>query len=134
MHPTLACLSKASRRALTPKRGNKDYYKGTRQAYLPGGHRTGAPGKHVVGGKAKYRLLDEKVRVFVAPPIEQIQNSTLKAYVSTRVPVDRSINEQLYGKLPRGGLTPEVYYQVAPRVEASQPEASQAEAISQPQQ
>lgn len=29
MFPTLACLSKASRRALTPKRGNKDFYKGS---------------------------------------------------------------------------------------------------------
>ena len=28
MFPTLARLSKASRLALTPKRGNKDYYKG----------------------------------------------------------------------------------------------------------
>lgn len=45
---------------------------GTRQAFLPGGHRTGAPGKHVIGGKAKYRLVDEKVRVFVAPPISEI--------------------------------------------------------------
>ncbi|EIN08689.1 hypothetical protein PUNSTDRAFT_69135 [Punctularia strigosozonata HHB-11173 SS5] len=78
MFPTLARFSKASRRPLTPKRGNKDYYKGTRQAYLPGGHRTGAPGKHVVRGKAKYRLLDEKVRVFVAPPIDQIVNSAVR--------------------------------------------------------
>ncbi|EGO29521.1 hypothetical protein SERLADRAFT_378485, partial [Serpula lacrymans var. lacrymans S7.9] len=68
-HPTVVCLSKASRRALTPKRGNKDFYKGTRQAFLPGGHRTGAPGKHVIGGSAKYRLLDEKVRIFIAPSV-----------------------------------------------------------------
>ncbi|GBE85340.1 hypothetical protein BKA93DRAFT_362602 [Sparassis latifolia] len=68
MFPTLVRLSKASRRTLTAKRGNKDYYKGTRQATLPGGHRTGAPGKHVIGGKAKYRLIDEQVRFFVAPP------------------------------------------------------------------
>ncbi|KAF5367419.1 hypothetical protein D9758_003617 [Tetrapyrgos nigripes] len=60
MFPTVARLSKASRKPLTTKRGNKDYYKGTRQAFLPGGHRTGAPGVHVVRGKAKYRLLDEK--------------------------------------------------------------------------
>ncbi|KAG1790143.1 hypothetical protein EV424DRAFT_958726 [Suillus variegatus] len=55
---TAVCLSKASRRALTPKRGNKDFYKG--HAFLPGGHRTGAPGKHVIRGASKYRLLDEK--------------------------------------------------------------------------
>ncbi|KAH9975364.1 hypothetical protein BGW80DRAFT_1296720 [Lactifluus volemus] len=78
MFPTLARLSKASRFPLTPKRGNKDYYKGTRQAYLPGGHRTGAPGKHVVRGKAKYRLSDEKVRFFVAPPIEEIRSSLVR--------------------------------------------------------
>ena len=72
MIPTAVRASKASRAPLTPKRGNKDFYKGTRQAFLPGGRRTGAPGKHVVGGKAKYRLIDEKVRVFVAPPINTI--------------------------------------------------------------
>ncbi|KAF8438954.1 hypothetical protein L210DRAFT_3542735 [Boletus edulis BED1] len=81
MHPTLACLSKASRRALTPKRGNKDFYKGTRQAALPGGHRTGAPGRFVIRGTSKYRLLDEKVRVFVGPSIEEITQSELKPYV-----------------------------------------------------
>jgi hypothetical protein len=48
---------------------------GTRQAFLPGGHRTGAPGKHVIRGRAKYRLLDDKVRVYVAPPIEEIEAS-----------------------------------------------------------
>ena len=98
MFPTLARLSKASRLPLTPKRGNKDFYKGkltywtvwlllltehpattgTRQAYLPGGHRTGAPGKHVVRGKSKYRLLDEKVRFFVAPPVEEINASPVR--------------------------------------------------------
>ena len=51
---------------------------GTRQAYLPGGHRTGAPGKHVVRGKAKYRLLDENVRFFVAPPVEEISSSPVR--------------------------------------------------------
>ena len=48
---------------------------GTRQAYLPGGLRTGAPGKHVVAGKAKYRLVDEQVRYFVAPSIEDLNNT-----------------------------------------------------------
>ncbi|KAG9313650.1 hypothetical protein JVU11DRAFT_5982 [Chiua virens] len=81
MHPTLACLSKASRRALTPKRGNKDFYKGTRQATLPGGHRTGAPGRFVIRGTSKYRLLDEKVRVFVGPGVGEITQSDLKPYV-----------------------------------------------------
>src|SRR6266403_1148509 len=51
---------------------------GTRQAYLPGGHRTGTPGKHVVRGKAKYRLLDENVRFFVAPPVEEINSSPVR--------------------------------------------------------
>ncbi|KAG8216653.1 hypothetical protein J3R82DRAFT_6850 [Butyriboletus roseoflavus] len=97
MHPTLACLSKASRRALTPKRGNKDFYKGafsqskstplldtsrppigTRQATLPGGHRTGAPGRFVIRGTSKYRLLDEKVRVFVGPSMEEITQSEVR--------------------------------------------------------
>lgn len=51
---------------------------GTRQAYLPGGHRTGAPGKHVVNGSAKYRLLDEKVRIFVAPSQADINRSPVR--------------------------------------------------------
>lgn len=53
-------------------------FTGTRQAYLPGGLRTGAPGKHVVKGKSKYRLLDEQVRYFVAPPIQDIVNSPVR--------------------------------------------------------
>ncbi|TFY81291.1 hypothetical protein EWM64_g2725 [Hericium alpestre] len=109
MFPTLARLSKASRRALTPKRGNKDFYKGTRQAFLPGGPRTGAPGRHVVGGKAKYRLLDEKVRFFVAPPIEEINNSPLKAYVDRNFSLSNAQKKEVFGKLPPGGITPEYY-------------------------
>jgi large subunit ribosomal protein L41 len=58
---------------------------GTRQAYLPGGHRTGAPGKHVVRGKAKYRLLDEKVRFFVAPPVEEINSSPVRPKLVLRL-------------------------------------------------
>ena len=59
----------------------------------------------------------------------------LKAYVSTTVPVSRAFNKELYGKLPRGGLTPEHYYKIAPRLDPAQVEASvQAETISQPQQ
>lgn len=72
----------ASRLPLTTKRGNKDFYKGTRQAVTPGaGPKTGAPGKHVVRGKAKYRLLDDRVRIFVGPGIEQIERSTVSICV-----------------------------------------------------
>ncbi|EKM76678.1 hypothetical protein AGABI1DRAFT_115590 [Agaricus bisporus var. burnettii JB137-S8] len=104
MFSTVVRCSKASRRPLTPKRGNKDYYKGTRQAFLPGGHRTGAPGKHVIGGKAKYRLLDEKVRVFVAPPVAEIESSPLKPYVSRSVYLSKKERQAVFGKLPAGGL------------------------------
>jgi len=110
MFPTLVRLSKASRRPLTPKRGNKDYYKGTRQAYLPGGHRTGAPGKHVVRGTAKYRLIDEKVRVFIAPSIEEINNTPLKPYVEISAKLTKRQIKDVYGKLPQGGLTASHYY------------------------
>ncbi|KAI0266561.1 hypothetical protein BC834DRAFT_875181 [Gloeopeniophorella convolvens] len=115
MFPTVARLSKASRLPLTPKRGNKDFYKGTRQAYLPGGHRTGAPGKHVVQGKAKYRLLDEKVRFFVAPPVEEINSSPLRPYVDLGVRLSNVQKREILGKLPRGGMTAEHYLQKAPR-------------------
>ncbi|KAK2460136.1 hypothetical protein APHAL10511_007815 [Amanita phalloides] len=116
MFPTIARLSKASRRPLTPKRGNKDYYKGTRQAYLPGGLRTGAPGKHVVRGKAKYRLLDEQVRVFVAPPLDKINNSLLKPYVSLAARLTESEERAVFGRFkgPRG-LTPQHFLRVAQR-------------------
>jgi len=106
----LVRLSKASRRPLTPKRGNKDYYKGTRQAYLPGGHRTGAPGKYVFGSPHKYRLLDEKVRIFIAPSIEEIKNTPLKPYVAMNVKLTEGQKREVYGKLPRGGLTGSHYY------------------------
>ncbi|KZT13228.1 uncharacterized protein LAESUDRAFT_754218 [Laetiporus sulphureus 93-53] len=99
MFPTLARLSKASRRPLTSKRGNKDFYKGTGQAFLPGGHRTGAPGKHVVRGKAKYRLVDEKVRVFVAPSIEDIKNTKLRPYVDISFNLSKEEKDGVYKRL-----------------------------------
>ncbi|KAI6043878.1 hypothetical protein EDC04DRAFT_2645827 [Pisolithus marmoratus] len=100
MFPTAARLSKASRRPLTPKRGNKDFYKGTRQAFLPGGHRTGAPGRFIIRGSGKYRLLDEKVRVFVAPHITEINRCELKPYVHTETHVTTSQRKDLYSLMP----------------------------------
>ncbi|EIW70297.1 hypothetical protein TREMEDRAFT_30136 [Tremella mesenterica DSM 1558] len=67
MKPTTSIFG-ASRLPLTTKRGNKDFYKGARQSYVPGGgHRTGPPGKHMVSRKGKYRLLDDQVRFYVGP-------------------------------------------------------------------
>ncbi|GLB36968.1 putative mitochondrial ribosomal protein L27 [Lyophyllum shimeji] len=127
MFPTVARLSKASRRPLTPKRGNKDYYKGTRQAFLPGGLRTGAPGKHVIGGKAKYRLLDDKVRVFVAPPLDEILNSPLKPYVSVGVRLSREETQAALGPFEDSrGFSPEHLLKVA-REHAAAEEASEPE-------
>ena len=113
------------------------FFTGTRQAYLPGGLRTGAPGKHVVSGKAKYRLVDEQVRYFVAPSIEDLNNTPvsrhakrtdwsclltgshaspqLKPYVYSKVKLTRDQKNEIYGKMPQGGLTPEHYLKVAPR-------------------
>ncbi|KAJ3544987.1 hypothetical protein NM688_g5682 [Phlebia brevispora] len=116
MFATLVRMSKASRRPLTPKRGNKDYYKGTRQAFLPGGPRTGPPGKHVIKGKSKYRLVDEQVRYFVAPPVDIINNSPLKPYVSVKASLTLEQRNEIYGKLPPGGLTPQYYLQIAPKI------------------
>ncbi|KAF8920549.1 hypothetical protein CPB85DRAFT_1271834 [Mucidula mucida] len=123
MFPTLARLSKASRRPLTSKKANKDFYKGTRQGALPGGPFTGAPGKHVVRGKAKYRLVDEQVRVFVAPPIDVIRNSPLKPYVARTVFLsDQELLKETRRMTDRpqywaagmgpGGLSPERYLDV----------------------
>ncbi|KAL9710406.1 hypothetical protein Ac2012v2_006707 [Leucoagaricus gongylophorus] len=126
MFATLVRCSKASRKPLTPKRGNKDYYKGTRQAFLPGGHRTGAPGKHVIGGKAKYRLVDEKVRVFVAPPISEILSTPLKPYVARTVHLTKSEKRGVLGKLPPGGL------QGAQLLELSRAKANESVAVGPP--
>jgi len=111
MFPSRAVLSKASRMPLTSKRGNKDFYKGTGAAYLPGGHRTGAPGRHIIRGKGKYRLIDEKVRYFVAPSIEDILSSPLKPYV--HVSTQMTDKDAIYGKLPRGGLDGGHYLKIA---------------------
>jgi len=123
MLPTAVRFSKASRVPLTPKRGNKDFYKGTRQAFLPGGHRTGAPGKHVIRGKAKYRLDDEKVRVYVAPPLKDIISSPLRPYVALGVHLSKSQERAVFGKFngPRG-LTPEHFLKVAQTFKASEPD------------
>lgn len=87
MRPT-SSLRGASRLPLTPKRGNKDFYKGTGQSYAPGGgQRTGPPGKFVVGGKAKYRIVDSKVRYFVGPGVDRIDSSM----VSREQPAARSL-------------------------------------------
>ncbi|KAJ6581683.1 hypothetical protein B0H19DRAFT_930609 [Mycena capillaripes] len=76
MFPTAARSRFQARRPLQSFRANKDFYKGNRQAALPG-HRTGAPGVHI-GRRPGYRLLDNKVRVFVAPPIDQILTSSVR--------------------------------------------------------
>ncbi|KZT19934.1 hypothetical protein NEOLEDRAFT_1158880 [Neolentinus lepideus HHB14362 ss-1] len=116
MFPTIARLSKASRRPLTPKRGNKDFYKGTRQAYLPGAHRTGAPGKFVIRGKAKYRLVDEQVRVFVAPPIGELNSTKLKPYVDSTIKLSTAQRKEIYGKFSKEGFDGRRYLEIAEKL------------------
>ncbi|KAG8951785.1 hypothetical protein FRC03_012371 [Tulasnella sp. 419] len=113
MRPTRSLFSKASRLPLTGKRGNKDFYKGTGAASLPGGLRTGAPGKHVVGGKAKYRVIDEKVRYFVAPSIEAMANSPLKPYVSVTTKMTANDKLDLYGRMAQGGFDGKHYLRIS---------------------
>ncbi|KZT62489.1 hypothetical protein CALCODRAFT_489863 [Calocera cornea HHB12733] len=109
MFPTRAALSKASRLPLISKHANKDYYKGNRASSLPGGPRTGAPGRHQIRGKAKYTLDDRKVRVFVAPPLEVLNSTPLKPYVSTQVRLTRHQKEELYGRFPAHGFDGQHY-------------------------
>ncbi|KAF8518378.1 hypothetical protein BU17DRAFT_48741 [Hysterangium stoloniferum] len=97
MFPTVVRLSKASRLPLSSKRANKDFYKGYRAAFEPGGRRTGAPGRHVIGGKAKYRIIDENVRYYVAPDIDTIRNSPMGPYVHKGVTLKRSERKEVYG-------------------------------------
>jgi large subunit ribosomal protein L41 len=60
---------------------------GNRQTVLPGSGRTGAPGRHVIRGKAKYEIDDTKVRIFVAPPPHVLETSDVSVYneCNTRV-------------------------------------------------
>ena len=82
--------------------------------------------------------MDEQVRYFVAPSIEDLNNtpvswhiikrsnlltdlcvsSQLKAYVYSKVKFTRDQKNVIYGKLPQGGLTPEHYLKVAPRFDS----------------
>ncbi|KAF8328170.1 uncharacterized protein EI90DRAFT_3065791 [Cantharellus anzutake] len=111
MHRTIPISSKASRLPMTSKMGNKDYYKGTRAAFVPGGHRTGAPGKHIRKGKGDYRLIDEHVRFFVAPPLANILASPLKPYVYSKIV--SGPNRAVYGKLDKSGFDGFRYLQLA---------------------
>ncbi|KAJ7091482.1 hypothetical protein B0H15DRAFT_883869 [Mycena belliarum] len=106
MFPTSVARSRfQGRRVLRSFRANKDFYKGNRQAALPGGHRTGAPGVHV-NHRPGYLLLEDKVRVFVAPPIQDIINCPLKPYVSRRVRIPESQKNGIFRGMPDSGLTP----------------------------
>lgn len=79
--------------------------------------------------------MDEKVRYFVAPPIEDIQSTPvrgnspvrsptahtstqLRAYVSTEVKLSTKEKRSIYGKLPRGGLNGETFLSIATRQSA----------------
>ncbi|KAG2069166.1 hypothetical protein BDR04DRAFT_1102142 [Suillus decipiens] len=73
----------------------------TTQAFLPGGHRTGAPGKHVIRGASKYCLLGEKVRVFVVPSIEEIKKSELKPYVGKDIKLTMVQKRELWNIMPK---------------------------------
>lgn len=42
------------------------------------GLRTGAPGKYFGKSNGQYRLVDEKVRYFVVPPLEDLNNSSVR--------------------------------------------------------
>ncbi|KAJ6619933.1 hypothetical protein B0H10DRAFT_2216481 [Mycena sp. CBHHK59/15] len=112
MFPTAARSRYQIRKTLQSFRANKDFYKGNRQAALPGGHRTGAPGVHI-NKRPGYRLLEDKVRVFVAPPIHDILNCPLKPYVSTRVKLAHSQRNGVFRGMPDSGLTPEHFLKAA---------------------
>ncbi|KAJ7696496.1 hypothetical protein B0H17DRAFT_929569 [Mycena rosella] len=113
MFPTSARLSRfQGRRSLQSFRANKDFYKGNRQAALPGGHRTGAPGVHV-NRRPGYLLLESKVRVFVAPHIDHILASPLKPYVSRNVRIPDTKKHGVFKGMPDSGLTPAHFLGVA---------------------
>ena len=109
---TTRSLLGASRLPLTTKHGNKDFYKGacqinysdlhwglmtlsldlhswfllgTRQAYVPGTNvRTGTPGVHLLRGPGKFRIHDDKVRYYVAPPPHVLQETKVGNELTTK--------------------------------------------------
>ncbi|ORY23706.1 hypothetical protein BCR39DRAFT_548842 [Naematelia encephala] len=81
MRPSEVLLG-AMRLRWTTKMGNKHYFKGTRQAFVPGeGRRTGLPGKHSVKGRGKFQIDDHLVRYYVSPGAEALANTEFKPYV-----------------------------------------------------
>ncbi|KAK7025147.1 hypothetical protein R3P38DRAFT_2952953 [Favolaschia claudopus] len=121
MHPSAIARSRfKGRRPLQSFMANKDYYKGNRQASLPG-HRTGAPGVHI-GKRPGYKLLESKVRVFVAPPIDQIIASPLKPYVADGVPLPWKEKNGVFAGMPAAGLTAEHFLKSARRYNAAKAE------------
>ncbi|KAK6967131.1 hypothetical protein R3P38DRAFT_3149792 [Favolaschia claudopus] len=123
MHPSAIARSRfKGRRPLQSFMANKDYYKGNRQSSLPG-HRTGAPGVHI-GKRPGYKLLESKVRVFVAPPIDQIIASPLKPYVADGVPLPWKEKNGVFAGMPAAGLTAEHFLKSARRYNAAKVEAA----------
>lgn len=79
--------------------------------------------------------MDEQVRYFVAPSLEDIQNSPvshrkyqnsiflvdsgshsqLRPYVDVSAKLSNKQRNEIFGKLPHGGLTAEHYFIIAPR-------------------
>ncbi|KAF7370468.1 hypothetical protein MSAN_00678600 [Mycena sanguinolenta] len=117
MIPTAVARSRfKGRRPLQSFMANKDYYKGNRQASLPG-HRTGAPGVHI-NRRPGYQLLESKVRVFVAPPISDIIASPLKPYVADGVPVPWKERHGIFAGMPSAGLTAEHFLKMARKYSA----------------
>ncbi|KAF8216698.1 hypothetical protein K438DRAFT_1953600 [Mycena galopus ATCC 62051] len=126
MIPTAVARSRfKGRRPLQSFMANKDYYKGNRQASLPG-HRTGAPGVHI-NKRPGYQLLENKVRVFVAPPISEILASPLKPYVADGVPVPWKEKNGVFRGMPQNGLTPEHFLKSARKYSAAKAEPAREE-------
>ncbi|KAJ7334312.1 hypothetical protein DFH08DRAFT_880807 [Mycena albidolilacea] len=118
MIPTAVARSRfKGRRPLQSFMANKDYYKGNRQSSLPG-HRTGAPGVHV-NERPGYKLLESRVRVFVAPRIDEILGSSLKPYVPADTPVPWGAKHGVFARMPAEGLTPAHFLKAARKYSAA---------------
>ncbi|KAJ7117808.1 hypothetical protein C8R44DRAFT_201444 [Mycena epipterygia] len=123
MFPTVPRSRFQFRRPLQSFKGNKDFYKGNRQSALPGGHRTGAPGVHI-NRRPGYLLLEDKVRVFVAPPIQDILNCELKPYVAGSVHLGPKTQNGVFRGMPDSGLTPAHFLSTARKYSLAQFEAT----------
>ncbi|KAJ7880004.1 hypothetical protein B0H14DRAFT_3434741 [Mycena olivaceomarginata] len=116
MIPTAVARSRfKGRRPLQAFMANKDYYKDSPPS------RATAPARLVCTSTSArgYKLLESRVRVFVAPRIDEILGSALKPYVPADTPVPWGAKHGVFARMPAEGLTPAHFLKAARKYSAA---------------